>query len=185
MVKLHTTLGEITLELDEAKAPATVLNFLEYVNSGFYDGTIFHRVIDNFMVQGGGFEPGLRQKTARGPIRNEADNGLQNVAYSVAMARTPDPHSASSQFFINVADNDFLEPQRPHSARLRLLRVRAGGRRQGSGGPDQEGAHRQPRRARRRAGRGRCYQEGRSRFTQDLNRRGAEAQRNAENGESG
>ena len=115
MVKLHTTLGEITLELNEAKAPATVLNFLEYVNSGFYDGTIFHRVIDNFMVQGGGFEPGLRQKTARGPIRNEADNGLQNVAYSVAMARTPDPHSASSQFFINVADNDFLD----HSAATR------------------------------------------------------------------
>jgi peptidyl-prolyl cis-trans isomerase B (cyclophilin B) len=113
MVKLHTTLGEITLELDEAKAPATVRNFLEYVNGGFYDGTIFHRVIDNFMVQGGGFEPGLRQKTARDPIRNEADNGLQNVAYSVAMARTPDPHSASSQFFINVADNDFLDHSAP------------------------------------------------------------------------
>jgi peptidyl-prolyl cis-trans isomerase B (cyclophilin B) len=109
MVKLHTTLGEITLELDEARAPVTARNFLEYVNSGFYDGTIFHRVIDGFMVQGGGFEPGMRQKTTREPIRNEADNGLRNVAYSVAMARTPDPHSASSQFFINVADNDFLD----------------------------------------------------------------------------
>jgi peptidyl-prolyl cis-trans isomerase B (cyclophilin B) len=159
MVKLHTTLGEITLELDEAKAPVTVRNFLEYVNSGFYDGTIFHRVIDNFMVQGGGFEPGLRQKSAGDPIRNEADNGLQNVAYSVAMARTPDPHSASSQFFINVADNDFLD-QRAHTAGLGLLRVRARRRRQGSGGPDQASAHRHPRRARRCAGRGRHYQEG-------------------------
>ena len=113
MVKLHTTLGEITLELDEAHAPVTASNFLEYVNSGFYDGTIFHRVIDGFMVQGGGFEPGMRQKTTRAPIRNEADNGLRNLAYSVAMARTPDPHSASSQFFINVADNDFLDHSAP------------------------------------------------------------------------
>jgi len=113
MVKLTTTLGEITLELDEAKAPVTARNFLDYVESGFYDGTIFHRVIDNFMVQGGGFEPGMRQKTTRANIRNEADNGLRNVAYSVAMARTPDPHSASSQFFINLADNDFLDYSAP------------------------------------------------------------------------
>lgn len=113
MVKLHTTLGEITIELDEAKAPVTTRNFLDYVNSGFYASTIFHRVIDGFMIQGGGFEPGLRQKTTREPIRNEADNGLKNVAYSVAMARTPDPHSASSQFFINVTDNDFLDYSAP------------------------------------------------------------------------
>jgi peptidyl-prolyl cis-trans isomerase B (cyclophilin B) len=113
MVKLHTTLGEITIELDEAKAPVTARNFLDYVNSGFYSDTIFHRVIDGFMIQGGGFEPGLRQKATREPIRNEADNGLKNVAYSVAMARTPDPHSASSQFFINVTDNDFLDHSAP------------------------------------------------------------------------
>jgi peptidyl-prolyl cis-trans isomerase B (cyclophilin B) len=113
MVKLHTTLGEITIELDEAKAPVTARNFLDYVNSGFYANTIFHRVIDGFMIQGGGFEPGLRQKATRAAIRNEADNGLKNVAYSVAMARTPDPHSASSQFFINVTDNDFLDYSAP------------------------------------------------------------------------
>jgi peptidyl-prolyl cis-trans isomerase B (cyclophilin B) len=113
MVKLHTTLGTITIELDEAKAPVTARNFLDYVNSGFYADTIFHRVIDGFMIQGGGFEPGLRQKATRAAIRNEADNGLKNVAYSVAMARTPDPHSASSQFFINVTDNDFLDHSAP------------------------------------------------------------------------
>ena len=109
MVKLHTTMGVITLELDAAKAPITVKNFLEYVNSGFYSNTIFHRVIDGFMLQGGGFEPGMKQKATRAPIKNEADNGLKNRAYTVAMARTPSPHSASSQFFINAADNDFLE----------------------------------------------------------------------------
>jgi peptidyl-prolyl cis-trans isomerase B (cyclophilin B) len=113
MVKLHTSLGTITLELDEAKAPETVRNFLEYVNSGFYGNTIFHRVIDGFMIQGGGFEPGLKQKATREPIRNEADNGLSNVQYTVAMARTPNPHSASSQFFINVSDNDFLDHSAP------------------------------------------------------------------------
>jgi len=113
MVKLHTTLGVITLELDEAKAPITVKNFLEYVNSGFYTNTIFHRVIDGFMLQGGGFEPGMKQKSTRAPIKNEADNGLKNLAYTVAMARTPSPHSASSQFFINAADNDFLNYSGP------------------------------------------------------------------------
>ena len=91
MVKLHTTMGVITLELDEAKAPITVKNFLEYVNSGFYSNTIFHRVIDGFMLQGGGFEPGMKQKATRAPIKNEADNGLKNLAYTVAMARTPSP----------------------------------------------------------------------------------------------
>ena len=109
MVKLHTNLGTITLELDAAKAPTTVENFLAYVNSGFYTDTIFHRVIDGFMIQGGGFEPGMKQKPTKGTIKNEADNGLKNQAYTVAMARTPDPHSASSQFFINVSDNDFLD----------------------------------------------------------------------------
>ena len=113
MVKLHTTMGVITLELDEAKAPITVKNFLEYLNSGFYSNTIFHRVIDGFMLQGGGFEPGMEQKATRAPIKNEADNGLKNLAYTVAMARTPSPHSASSQFFINAADNDFLNYSGP------------------------------------------------------------------------
>ena len=113
MVKLNTTMGTITLELDEAKAPVTAHNFLDYVQSGFYANTVFHRVIDGFMIQGGGFEPGLKQKTTRDPIKNEADNGVSNKAYTVAMARTPDPHSASSQFFINVADNDFLDFSSP------------------------------------------------------------------------
>jgi peptidyl-prolyl cis-trans isomerase B (cyclophilin B) len=109
MVKLHTSLGTITLELDAAKAPLTVANFLQYVKDGHYDNTVFHRVIDGFMVQCGGFEPGMKQKPTRETIKNEADNGLKNAAYTVAMARTPDPHSASSQFFINVANNDFLD----------------------------------------------------------------------------
>jgi peptidyl-prolyl cis-trans isomerase B (cyclophilin B) len=113
MVKLHTSLGTITLELDESKAPDTVRNFLEYVNSGFYDNTIFLRVIDGFMVQGGGFEPGLKLKATREPIKNEAANGLSNSQYTVAMARTPNPHSASSQFFINVGNNDFLDHSAP------------------------------------------------------------------------
>ena len=113
MVKVHTSLGVIALELDQAKAPLTARNFLDYVESGFYDNTIFHRVIDGFMVQGGGFEHGMRQKPTRASIRNEADNGLRNRAYTVAMARTSDPHSASSQFFINVADNDFLDHSAP------------------------------------------------------------------------
>jgi len=109
MVRLNTSLGAITLELDAAKAPLTVANFLQYVKDGHYDNTVFHRVIDGFMVQGGGFEPGMKQKPTREMIKNEADNGLKNAAYTVAMARTPDPHSASSQFFINVGNNDFLD----------------------------------------------------------------------------
>ena len=113
MVRLHTTMGTIALELDETRAPVTVRNFLDYVQSGFYANTVFHRVIDGFMVQGGGFEPGMKQKASREPIRNEADNGLGNAAYTIAMARTPDPHSASSQFFINIADNDFLDFSAP------------------------------------------------------------------------
>ncbi len=108
MVKLHTNLGTITLQLNAEKAPLTVKNFLEYVNSGFYDNTIFHRVIVNFMIQGGGFESGMKQKKTNAPIKNEAANGLTNDTYTIAMARTSDPHSASAQFFINTKDNHFL-----------------------------------------------------------------------------
>jgi peptidyl-prolyl cis-trans isomerase B (cyclophilin B) len=107
-VLLTTNHGQITLELDADKAPKTVENFLNYVKSGHYDGTIFHRVIDGFMIQGGGFSPDMRQKPTEDPVENEADNGLTNDRYTIAMARTSDPHSASAQFFINVNDNDFL-----------------------------------------------------------------------------
>jgi len=113
VVKLHTNFGEITLELDADKAPITVANFLKYVDSGFYDGTIFHRVINNFMIQGGGFDTDMKQKNTEAEIKNEADNGLGNDKYTIAMARTSAPHSASSQFFINVADNDFLNHTSP------------------------------------------------------------------------
>ena len=113
MVKLHTNFGTITLDLDAKRAPDSVANFLDYVKSGFFDNTVFHRVIDNFMIQGGGFEPGMKQKTAKAPIKNEADNGLKNDAYTVAMARTSDPNSATAQFFINVADNAFLNHTAP------------------------------------------------------------------------
>jgi peptidyl-prolyl cis-trans isomerase B (cyclophilin B) len=113
MVRLHTTFGTITLELDAARAPATVANFMQYVNDGHFDNTVFHRVIDGFMIQGGGFEPGMKQKPTRTPVRNEADNALKNDAYTIAMARTSDPHSATAQFFINVADNDFLNHTAP------------------------------------------------------------------------
>ncbi len=112
-VLLKTNKGDITLTLDAAKAPKTVANFLAYVKSGHYDGTIVHRVIDNFMIQGGGMAPGMKQKPAQAEIENEANNGLKNVNGSVAMARTNEPHSASSQFFINVNDNDFLNHTAP------------------------------------------------------------------------
>ncbi len=115
MVKLHTNFGTITLELDAEKAPVTTANFLSYVESGFYANTIFHRVIDGFMIQGGGFEPGMHQKPTNAPIKNEANNGLANKSYTIAMARTPNPDSASSQFFINVNDNDFLNFSAPTS----------------------------------------------------------------------
>ena len=108
MVKIQTNYGPIVLALDFDKAPLTAENFAQYVKDGFYDGTIFHRVIDNFMIQGGGFDPDMQQKETREPIQNEADNGLKNDCYTIAMARTMEPHSASAQFFINVADNDFL-----------------------------------------------------------------------------
>ena len=109
MIRLHTTLGDIDIELDEAKAPETAKNFISYVKSGHYSDTLFHRVIDGFMVQGGGFAPGMKQKPTEATIQNEASNGLKNKRYTVAMARTSDPHSASAQFFINVQDNDFLD----------------------------------------------------------------------------
>ncbi|OZI72304.1 cyclophilin [Bordetella genomosp. 12] len=107
-VKLQTNQGDMVITLDAEKAPKTVANFLNYVKEGFYNGTVFHRVIDGFMIQGGGFEPGLKQKPTQAPVENEANNGLKNDKYTVAMARTSDPHSATAQFFINVANNDFL-----------------------------------------------------------------------------
>ncbi|SFZ78036.1 peptidylprolyl isomerase [Chitinimonas taiwanensis] len=112
-VNLHTNHGLIGIELDEAKAPKTVANFVEYVKAGHYDGTIFHRVINDFMIQGGGFDAGMKQKETRDPVENEAANGLKNDKYTIAMARTPDPHSASAQFFINVSNNSFLNYSSP------------------------------------------------------------------------
>ena len=113
MVILHTNRGDIGVELDTDDAPKTVENFLQYVREGHYDNTIFHRVIDGFMIQGGGMEPGMKQKGVRAPVANEAGNGLKNKRYTVAMARTSEPHSATAQFFINVADNDFLDYKGP------------------------------------------------------------------------
>ncbi len=113
MIKLHTNHGVITLELFDAQAPLTAANFREYVKKGHYDGTIFHRVINNFMIQGGGFEPGMKQKSVGTPIRNEASRELSNTNGTIAMARTSDPHSATAQFFINVKDNDFLDHSSP------------------------------------------------------------------------
>lgn len=116
MVKLLTNFGEITLELDAGKAPITTANFLQYVDNGAYDGTIFHRVIDGFMIQGGGFDTTMTQKDSAAEITNEADNGLKNNKYTIAMARTSAPHSASNQFFINAGDNDFLNHSAPTSS---------------------------------------------------------------------
>lgn len=113
MIKLQTNLGTITLKLDAEKAPVTVKNFIQYVEDGHYDNTIFHRVINGFMIQGGGFTPGMKQKDTREQIENEAGNGLKNKRGTIAMARTNDPHSATAQFFINVSDNDFLDFKAP------------------------------------------------------------------------
>ncbi len=115
MVNLHTRFGIISIELDHARAPATAANFLQYARDGFYEGTLFHRVIPTFMVQGGGLEADMNQTPTRPPIRNEAENGLKNQVGTVAMARTSDPHSATAQFFINVKDNDFLDHRSPTS----------------------------------------------------------------------
>ena len=112
-VILHTNHGDITVALDAENSPATVANFLQYVRDGHYDNTIFHRVIDGFMIQGGGMGPGMKEKATRAPIANEAGNGLKNKRYTVAMARTSEPHSATAQFFINVADNAFLDYKGP------------------------------------------------------------------------
>ncbi len=109
MITLTTNVGKIFIELDEENAPKTCANFIQYVKDGHFDGTIFHRVIDNFMIQGGGFTPGMIQKPTRDPIENEAKNGLSNLTGTISMARTMDPHSASAQFFFNVADNKFLD----------------------------------------------------------------------------
>ena len=115
MIKLHTNFGTISIELDAEKAPESAKNFISYAEAGHYDNTIFHRVIPGFMIQGGGFEPGMKQKPCKDPIKNEADNGLKNDSYTIAMARTSDPHSATAQFFINVADNDFLNFKTPNA----------------------------------------------------------------------
>ena len=112
-VKLETSEGDIVISLEDQNAPATVANFLQYVRDGHYDNTVFHRVIDGFMIQGGGFEPGMRQKPTRKPVAHEGANGLRNRRHTVAMARTGDPHSATAQFFINVSDNDFLDFKSP------------------------------------------------------------------------
>ena len=116
MIKLQTSLGDIRIKLDQTKAPETCANFLRYVEQGFYDGTIFHRVIKGFMVQGGGFTADMNQKTTGAPVKNEADNKLNNKTGTIAMARTSDPHSATAQFFINVADNAFLNHSSPTSS---------------------------------------------------------------------
>ena len=143
VVVIKTSKGEIRVELETARAPLTVRNFLAYADDGFFDGTIFHRVIDGFMIQGGGFAADMRQKQTRDPIKNEADNGLKNARGTLAMARTSVVDSATAQFFINLVDNDASEP-RP--ARLRLRGVRPRGRRHGRGGRDRQGAHRPQRR---------------------------------------
>ncbi len=115
LVKLETSMGDIVLELNRAKAPVTVDNFISYVEDGFYDGTIFHRVINGFMIQGGGMDENMKEKPTKKPIKNEAANGLTNDTYTIAMARTNDPHSASSQFFINVKNNAFLNHRAPNA----------------------------------------------------------------------
>ena len=154
-VKLTTNHGDIVLELNAEKAPITVANFIEYVKAGHYENTVFHRVIGNFMIQGGGFEPGMKEKKDKRPsIQNEADNGLPNVKYSVAMARTMEPHSASAQFFINVADNSFLNHSGKNRSGLGLRCIRQSSRRHRRGRQDQRRGHdfqsRPPGRTRRR-----------------------------------
>jgi cyclophilin family peptidyl-prolyl cis-trans isomerase len=145
------TSGVIRIELNDERAPLSAANFLEYVKSGHYDGTVFHRVIKGFMVQGGGMEPGMKQKSTLAAIQNEANNGLKNNKYTLAMARTNAPHSATAQFFINTVNNDFLNFSSPTPSRMGLCGVRQGGVGHRGGGPDREGAHRPQRLPRRRA----------------------------------
>ena len=133
MVKMDTNQGTIMLELDADNAPNTVANFLTYAKEGFFDGTIFHRVISNFMIQGGGFTEDMTQKEVHDPIKNEANNGLKNDNGTIAMARTGDPHSATAQFFINVQDNSFLKLQQRDATRLGLCGIRQSNRRHGCG----------------------------------------------------
>ena len=149
VVLMKTSMGDIKIELDKAKAPVTVENFLVYVNDKFYDGTIFHRVIPAFMIQGGGFDKDMKQKKTNAPIKNEAGNGLKNLNGTIAMARTSDPNSATAQFFINTKDNAFLDHKQRDRAGLRLRGVRQGGRRHGRGEEDRAGADHYPRAASR------------------------------------
>ena len=144
MVIIRTTFGEIKLELDAEKAPKTVANFLNYARDGFYDGTIFHRVIDNFMIQGGGFDTDMQQKNTGEPIENEADNGLKNDFGTVAMARTTDPHSATAQFFHQCEGQRFPQPQRQEHAGLGLHGIRQSHRGHGGSGQNPGCAHVQP-----------------------------------------
>jgi peptidyl-prolyl cis-trans isomerase B (cyclophilin B) len=161
MVVLKTNHGDIKIDLDAENAPASVANFLQYVRDGHYDNTVFHRVIDGFMIQGGGMEPGMKQKATRAPVANEATNGLKNKKYTVAMARTSEPHSATAQFFINVADNDFLDFKGSERERMGLLRVRQGGRGPGRGRPHPQRGHGQQRLPPERAEGRRDHQQGR------------------------
>ena len=149
-VRMTTNHGDIVIELDADKAPVTVANFLGYVKSGFYDGTIFHRVIPGFMIQGGGFEPGMNQKETQAPIKNEADNGLKNLTGTLAMARTNDPQSRHRAVLHQHQGQRLPQPQRTDRAGLGLLRVRQGRRGHGRGAEHREGRHRQPRRSWRR-----------------------------------
>ena len=160
-IDLETSKGTIRIELDEVKAPISSKNFLEYVDAGHYNGTVFHRVIPGFMIQGGGFEPGMKQKSTNATIVNEANNGLKNDRYTLAMARTSAPHSASSQFFINATDNDFLNFTAETASGWGYAVFAQGGVGHRGGRRDREGQDRQQGRPRRRAARRR---DDRSRF---------------------
>ena len=154
----ETSLGNFEVELFEKEAPVSAANFLAYVDDGFFDGVIFHRVIPGFMIQGGGFEPGMKQKKVKAPIKNEAANGLKNSRGTLAMARTNDINSATAQFFVNLVDNDFLDHAGP--CQLRLRRVRQGHRRHGRHRQDRQGGDHHPLRPPERAGRGRDDHQG-------------------------
>ena len=156
-VRLETSAGALTIELDVERAPQSAANFLAYVQAGHYDGTVFHRVIKGFMVQGGGFEPGMKQKPTQAPIKNEANNGVKNKRYTLAMARTSDPHSATAQFFINTVDNAFLDFRAENSAGLGLRGLRPCRRGDRRRRPHRGGEHRPQGRSRKRARGGRAH----------------------------